>query len=174
MNIFALSDDPVVAAQVQHDKHVVKMTLETAQLLSAAIRLNHDWRFMLPVDTNLYKTTHQHHPSTRWTRASSGNFKWLVEHGLALADEYNYRFGPVHKSRRVIEVASELSARLPPQPMTPFAMAMPAHYKTDDPVLSYRLYYLAEKIHDDSRWTRRRQHLPAWIHPPALYVKEES
>jgi hypothetical protein len=58
--------------------------------------------------------------------------------------------------------------------MTPFALAMPAQYKTDDPVLSYRLYYLAEKIHDDSRWTRRRQYLPAWIHPPALYVKEES
>ena len=38
MNIFFLHKHPVIAAQMQCDKHVVKMVLETAQMLSTAAR----------------------------------------------------------------------------------------------------------------------------------------
>jgi hypothetical protein len=39
MNIFALATDPVLAAQMHCDKHVVKMIVEYAQLLSTAHRV---------------------------------------------------------------------------------------------------------------------------------------
>jgi hypothetical protein len=160
MNIFHLSDSPVLSAQYQHDKHVVKMTLETAQLVSQAIRKRPDWWELCDDNIHLYQSTHIHHPSSVWTRATANNLRWLCAHGLALADEYSYRFYRDHKSRRIIQIAQDLCDKLPSDELTPFAMAMPVHYKTDDPVLSYRLYYLGEKIKDDSNWTRRRRDLP--------------
>ena len=39
MNVFVLDDDPVVAAQLQCDKHVVKMIVESAQMLSTIHRM---------------------------------------------------------------------------------------------------------------------------------------
>ena len=50
MNIFYLDPDPVAAAQMQCDKHVVKMALETAQILSTVLG-------------GPYKPTHAKHPS---------------------------------------------------------------------------------------------------------------
>ena len=170
MNIFVLSDSPVLSAQYQHDKHVVKMTLETAQLVSQAVRNRVDWQELCPDAIHLYRSTHVHHPSSRWCRASTGNLRWLCQHGLALADEYSHRFWRTHKSRRIIEIVSDLCDSLPSEPMTKFAMAMPDKYKNDDPVLAYRMYYLSEKIHPDSNWTNRRRDLPNWLLKTALGV----
>lgn len=173
MNIFALSDDPVKAAQWQHDKHVVKMTLETAQLLSQAVRLNPQFGQAFGDTEGLYKSTHIHHPSSVWCRDNLENFQWLVLHGLALADEYRFRFKRDHKAELVIREASKLLERTVSNcDQTPFPMAMPDEYKTDDPVLSYRLYYLAEKIHPDSKWTNRcrRDFLPPWLSRAVLFA----
>lgn len=54
MNIFYLSRDPVLCAEMHCDKHVVKMILETAQLLSTA-----HWELG---STAPYKPTHKNHP----------------------------------------------------------------------------------------------------------------
>jgi len=170
MNIFALSDSPVLSAQYQHDKHVVKMTLETAQLVSQAVRKRPDWIELCSERDSLYRITHVHHPSSRWCRATAGNLRWLCQHGLALADEYSHRFWRTHKSRQIISIVQDLCDQLPDEEQTPFAMAMPYQYKTDDPVLSYRLYYLHEKIHLDSNWTNRRRDLPDWLLRPALGI----
>ena len=93
MNIFALSHSPIVSAQMQHDKHVVKMVLESAQMLCSTF------------DPNLYdvpyKRVHYNHPCTKWARENIGNFFWLVNHGLALASEYTYRYGKVHCLRKL-------------------------------------------------------------------------
>ena len=86
MNIFILDEDPVVAAQAQCDKHVVKMVLESAQMLSTTHRLlgeNHQV---------FYKTVHKNHPCTVWTRRSSGNYLWHLEHWTALCDEYRHLY----------------------------------------------------------------------------------
>ena len=99
MNIFLTSSDPVECAIALDTKRVVKMTLETAQLLSTACHLK--W-----VDIG-YRMTHANHPCGLWCQRSSGNFSWLVDHGLALADEYTYRTGKTHQSRQVIEKARE-------------------------------------------------------------------
>ena len=39
MNIFILNDDPVIAAQEQCDKHIPKMVVESAQMLSTTHRM---------------------------------------------------------------------------------------------------------------------------------------
>ena len=80
MNIFALSSDPFESAQMMCDKHVVKMIIETAQLLSTAHRVLDGeqytdktsngrsiqrWRLTdaYDMENSLYKATHINHPS---------------------------------------------------------------------------------------------------------------
>lgn len=170
MNIFHLSNCPTESAIWQHDKHVVKMVLETAQLLSQAVRLTPEWQPFFE-RKQVYRVTHQHHPSARWTRRSVPNLFWLAKHGIALSDEYSHRFWRRHKSATIIHYVADKIGALPSlecDDLTPFAQAMPLEYKRDDPVTAYREYYLAEKVHVDSKWTHRRADLPDWLFFAAL------
>lgn len=140
----------MLAAQYQSDKHVVKMTLESVQLLCS------------PYDPGLapYKRTHYNHPSAKWTRESTANWQWLLKHAQALSTEYTERYKKVHKCQEVIDW---LSANPPPitsGPMTPFAQCMPDQYKNADPVVAYRAYYCGEK-RKIARWAKGRGQ-PAW------------
>lgn len=176
MNIFRLSDDPVEAAQMQCDKHVVKMILESAQMLSSAHRVLDGTPVKAPSvsgkrtvtkwvmpdpedDANLYAVAHLNHPSTVWTREARDNYLWHYQHFCALGDEYTHRYGKVHLS------ISKLKARLatPPQNIpdgsTPFRLAMPDEYKSDDVVESYRAYYLSKTF--KMVWTNRD--FPTWV-----------
>jgi hypothetical protein len=138
VNLFVLHRDPVIAARSQCDRHVVKMTLETAQILSTAAHLLGQ---KAP-----YRPTHLLHPCVVWTAACRGNWNWAVAHGLALADEYRRRFGRTHKCATVLRwarrrgVGPKGSAR-----RRPFVQAMPERYRGRDAVAAYRRYYVAEK-----------------------------
>jgi hypothetical protein len=141
MNIFALSLDPREAAQFHCDKHVIKMILETAQLLYCS-----HWVLdpdNLPADA--YKKTHPNHPCSIWIRESVENYRWLSDLGLWLCREYTFRYGKRHKTEDHIVWLSDNFPPLPAGDRTPFRMAMPDEYKTDDPVRSYRAYYLGAK-----------------------------
>ena len=95
MNIFHLHTDPKIAARMQCDKHVVKMVLETAQMLSTAARAKgHDIG---------YKTAYPNHPMTLWVSESPHNYAWAAIHGLELAREYTKRYKKRHKSQDIIE-----------------------------------------------------------------------
>jgi hypothetical protein len=138
VNVFVLDRDPVRAARALCDRHVVKMTLETAQILCTAARTLGQ---RAP-----YRPTHARHPCVAWAAARRANWEWLVRHGLALADEFERRFGRVHRSRAVILRVARLGP--PPAPVgrrQPFAQVMPERYRGGDPVLAYRRYYLGEK-----------------------------
>lgn len=137
MNIFVLDQDPSKAAAAQCDKHVIKMVLETAQLLCAAYEPG-----KAP-----YRRTHYNHPCAVWTRASHDNFQWLVEHGNALADEYFFRYGKKHKSHEIITWCdvNKDGLSFTESGLTPFAQAMPEEYKNPDPVVAYRTYYQKAK-----------------------------
>lgn len=137
MNIFVLSKEPQIAAQCQIDKHVVKMSLESAQLLCSPFRQG-----VAP-----YKRTHYNHPCAIWLRTSIENYKWLLDHAFALTDEYNFRYGKHHKSKEVIAWCADNYKKLdlPSKGLTPFALAMPDQYKVEDPILSYRNYYRGDK-----------------------------
>jgi hypothetical protein len=154
MNLFAVHRDPRTAARSLCDRHVVKMTLETAQILCTAARLHgHD----AP-----YRATHRHHPCVLWTAARRANWDWVVRHGLALAAEYERRFGRVHSSRAVIEWARDHAVAPPPGGRRqPFPQAMPAAYRGPDPVAAYRRFYLAEKARF-AAWTPPAVPPPWW------------
>ena len=161
MNIFVLDLDPELAAQYHCDKHVIKMVLETAQILSTvAIE-----KFPTARDV-LYRPTHRNHPCTIWARESQGNILWLGTFGLFLCKEFEYRYEKVHKSRKVIYMASTLllsSVAVPlfaKHNMTPFAQAMPNGYKQEDAVKAYRDYYKHEKT-KLLTYTKRRK--PEWL-----------
>jgi len=152
MNIFLLDYDPTRAAVSQCDKHVVKMVLETAQILCALFE---------PGEAP-YRRTHYNHPCTIWSRESIQNFNWTVDHGKALAAEYTHRYGKRHKSEDVIEWCdlNQYKLSLPSIGLTPFALAMPEEYRSSNPVQSYRDYYIGEKM-DIARWNKGRE-APEW------------
>ena len=151
MNVFFLSHDPHEAAQMMHDKHVVKMILETAQILSAVAHRHGFW------SGGYYAPTHQNHPCTLWAGDSEANASWLVDHGYALLNEYTHRYGKAHASGSVIDkfYMEYVNQVFPNTQWTPPAQAMPEQYRVPgNAVQAYRNYYLGEKI-TQSRWTRR-------------------
>ena len=95
MNIFVTDKCPTKCAQYLDNKRVVKMTLETAQLLSTAINECGG--------NGPYKTCHVNHPASIWTRKTKGNYKWLFRHFCALSREYTKRYGKIHKSSKLIK-----------------------------------------------------------------------
>ena len=138
MNIFVLDLDPKKAAVQQIDKHVVKMPLETAQMLCTALGRH-------GLEGTPYKQAYKKHPCTIWAGDSRNNFQWLVKHGIALSEEYTRRYGRRHKSQDVIEWCQRHMDTVPEGGRTTFAQAMPEQYKDENPVVAYRSYYLGDK-----------------------------
>jgi hypothetical protein len=154
MNIFVLDQDPRVCATYHNDKHVVKMILETAQLLCG---VHHMTESNLDVP---YGLSHKNHPCSIWARKSLENYIWLCDLGLELSKEYTHRYGKRHKSQDIIEWCL---INLPDIPevgyMTEQPKAMPDECKTDDVVESYRRYYIMEKS-SFCNWKNRE--IPNW------------
>src|SRR3990167_1235716 len=149
MNIFVLDNDPIKAAQCFVDRHVVKMCLETAQLLCSVYN-----------NTAPYRRTHYNHPCSIWTRKSLSNYGWLINHGLAIANEYTFRYGKEHASKKVIEWCASNKLIINDIGLTDFAQAMPEQYKCSDPVMAYRNYYCEGKKHL-LKYTKREK--PIWF-----------
>jgi len=151
LNIFVLDRDIHKCAKSHISKHVVKMPLESAQMLCTNLVKNKVYSPYLPV--------HQKHPCTLWAGQSRENFLWLCELGLELCIEYTHRYSKVHKCQEVIEYCIDKSDVIPSLGLTPFALAMPDEYKVADPVLSYREYYRKGKAHI-ADWGSREK--PEW------------
>jgi hypothetical protein len=136
MNIFYLDRDPYKAARFHCDKHVVKMILETAQLLSTA---HHE--FGTATDT-MYKPTHKNHPSAVWVRQSKKNYHWAYELFQWLSFEYSDRYKKTHKSWFKLRTELLLAPdSMPDDVFTDPPQCMPDECKMDDAVLAYRKYY---------------------------------
>ena len=156
MNIFYLDNDPENAARYQCDKHVVKMILETAQLLCTAHRLLDGVEVL--GNEPLYKATHQNHPSSIWVRESSGNYEWLYKHFAFLLDEYTERYSKIHKTSRLLGVLKNLPENIPNAGMKVPPQCMPDEYRNSDTVEAYRNYYIGEKSYM-ATWKRNK---PKW------------
>lgn len=178
MNIFYVDSDPEVAARNMVDRHVVKMILETAQLLSTAHRVIDGeeyvgqsqsgrkakrWRLSGNADAIMYAATHINHPSAVWVRENSANYNWLYDHLLALGREYTYRYGRTHltidKLKDILEDAPENIEQS--NVMSKMPSCMDKQYIVSlDPITNYRNYYNYGKT-DLLRWSNRPP--PQWI-----------
>ena len=176
MNIFYVDESPVIAAQSMVDKHVVKMILETAQLLSTAHRLLDGveyvgtsasgrkakrWKLPDERETVLYSATHVNHPSAVWCRENHQNYTWLFDHFLALITEYGYRYGKDHKCIDMVDALFNPPNNIPKKAFTPVTPAMaPEYIISDCSVENYRNYYKRGKTHLH-KWTKRNP--PEWM-----------
>jgi hypothetical protein len=180
MNIFYLNPNPRICAEMHLDKHVVKMIVEYAQLLSTAHRVldgekftdktanNRSiqrWRLTDDVlEKNLYKATHANHPSAVWVRQSVQNYMWLAELLEELCGEYTHRYGKVHKVERdglMQMLKNNFPVMLSDGGFTEPTPAMPDTYKvTNDSIKSYQNYY----IHDKARFAKwKNREAPEWF-----------
>ena len=179
MNIFVLDRDPIAAAQMHCDKHVIKMVVESAQMLSTVHRLYDGipckrlscsgkrlvsyWEHGDSVlEGILYKAVHVKHPCTIWTGESTANYGWHYALFKALADEYVYRYSRVHSTWAELgSVLSKPPYNITNTAFTPFKLAMgdqPQCIDRDDPVRSYRKFYRTKPF--KMVWTKRLA--PSW------------
>ena len=160
MNIFILDKDQKKNAKYHANVHVIKMTLETAQLLCTSVRISMEESGFhtdfieetIPKAKSgkAYRRTHPNHPCTVWARENQANFLWLCSLGYELSKEFTRRYDKVHTCHEVIEQCTALSHYIPvdllnPRKLTPFPQAMPDEYKDDDPVVAYRRYYKSKR-----------------------------
>ena len=148
MNIFYLDENPKLCAQYHVDRHVVKMILETAQLLSTA-----HW---FTGSEGPYRATHKNHPSAIWARSNKSNYNWLCKLGLELCKEYTYRYGKIHKTQQHLEWLYKNIPLISEGKFTPPTLAMPETFMCEDTIVAYRNYYTKGKKHLHS-WKKREQ-----------------
>jgi hypothetical protein len=158
MNIFVVDNDAATSAKMLCDSHVVKMILESCQLLSTAhhvldgdpLEINtgkRKYKTFVCTKKNICKATMVNHPCTIWTRESAKNYMWLWRHAYALCKEYTRRYGKVHiMEQMLLNELYDAPINIKKGPITPFAQAMPDQYKDNNAIVAYRKYYLGEKI----------------------------
>jgi len=181
MNIFYLDSDASLAAKYHVDKHVVKMILESAQLLCTSHRIldgspkkvsrttktgkvREVTSYLLQdskKDSILYSATHINHPCTIWCRETINNYMWLYQLFVELCDEYTYRYNKKHKTDILLrDVLKQHPRNMSRIEFTRPAQAMPDDYKSSDSVEAYRTYYMADK-RKFAKWTKRD--VPQWF-----------
>ena len=155
MNIFYLHRDPKKAARYQYNKHVVKMILESAQMLCTA------HHYYGNGDNVPYKPAHVNHPSTIWVRENMLHYRWLYNHMLALGLQYMKRYGKQHlaiyKCREACMWAPE---GIPTLPFKQPPQAMPDEYKHKDSIIAYWQYYINDKAHIAAKTEKKYERIP--------------
>jgi hypothetical protein len=160
MNLFVLDVDPRRAAEQQCDKHVTKMSIEYAQLLSAAHRV---WNS--PQSDSLYKLTHKNHPATKWVAAHPEHYRWTYALACATWDEYTYRYGKTHGSARLRDLLAETPSMVGCGRATPPPQCMPDTCKVagdtwESVVAAYQQYYRVAK---SAFATWKGRDVPTWF-----------
>ena len=143
MNIFYLDKCPDKAARLQYNKHVVKMILESAQMLCTA---HHCFGSVWQKENVPYKQAHLNHPSTVWTRRSKATYMWLYRHMISLGDEYTKRYGKKHLSiNKCAEFLATPPRHIQGEEFVQPPQAMPDKYKDPCSIQAYWNYYIGEK-----------------------------
>lgn len=157
MNIFMLHHNPEENVKLHCDKHVVKMILEYAQMLSTAHRLLDDRE-------DVYKATHKNHPCTVWVRSNCANYSYMYALFSRLCEEYTYRYGKEHltwtKLGKILSDPPENIAHAHMADVLNMPQAMPEEYKDINVVSAYRNYYKGEKA-GFAKYTNRET--PEWL-----------
>ena len=162
MNIFVLHKDPIVSATMHCDKHVPKMVVELYQQIGSALRRYGATDDVMPTTKGgtPLKGGYHNHPCTRWVGDSRDNFRWAVQHGLALCEEFKLRYNKPHYCEDGIRMMGELADLIPQGELTEFAQAMPDECRQPSAVFAYRIYYKVDKSRF-AKWERGRE-APSW------------
>jgi len=176
MNIFVTDHCPIQSASNLPDKHIVKMPLETCQMLAI---IYSDWYYgvgkLYKQDGYAYRTAHgafRHHPCTQWAAANQYNLAWLIVHGFALCTEYTERYGKVHTCYDVLLQAADIyndcfdeSWSTAYFKVTDFTRAMPEYLKYDDTIDTITAYkrYLNTKPWLATNYLRIPSRKPSFI-----------
>ena len=193
MNIFVLDEDPIIAAQLQCDRHVVKMILESMQMMSTCHRMLdgkltkrpsisgkrmvkyydlYEGSDDLEAELLYMRAVHFNHPCNKWLRRSSANYRWLWEHTKALCNEYTYRYGKTHKNEMPLLWGLQSTPRnIPNGKLTPFELAMkdyPECLALKDPVKAYQAFYQTKQHRFKMVWTKRQ--VPDWFNYASLHA----
>lgn len=156
MNIFILDNNPMIAAQYHCNKHVLKMIVESAQLLSTAHHIH-----SLNPNPQLYKQTHTNHPCAKWVRENNQNYQWTFQLFVELLKEYTFRYGKVHACSKLLSILDKTPDNIQySDSISAFVQCMPDEYKHIDPVKGYRNYYRNDKVRF-AKWTKRN--IPDWF-----------
>lgn len=171
MNIFFTSSDPVEAAQNLCSAHVLKMSIESMQMLATNAILCGATEDQLPLTKSgsIVKKTHQNHPSTVWARQSRSNYRWLARHAKAICAEYTKAYGKIHFCEKGIDKLSSLDYLIPDGELTTFAVAISqdslcrqvSGFESFSVVNKYRTYYIKDKA-SFAKWTHGRNK-PEWF-----------
>ena len=176
MNIFYLHEDPIQNAKWHIDKHIVKMPIEYAQLMSTAHRLLDGemylgktaigrnikrWRLHDEREDILYKASHINHPSAIWVRESIENYFQMYKLYMAVLAEFTNRYGKIHGSSKPSIALIRPPSNIPMVKGTQLPQCMPEMCKVkDNPILAYRNYYIVEK-NSFASWKNRE--IPEWF-----------
>ncbi len=170
MNIFVTNESPVKSAQVLPDKHIVKMPLETCQMLSivASDKWGHGYGTLPKIDGTPYATdkgAFRNHPCTIWANETLANTRWLLSHGFALCQEYAARYEKVHSCFTTLLAADAIIPDVSWVDYTPFVRAMPDEYKLDDSITTMEAYkmYIASKPWVCNNYLRLPDRKPEWV-----------
>ena len=176
MNIFYLHEDPIQNAKWHIDKHIVKMPIEYAQLMSTAHRLLDGemyigktaigrnikrWRLHDEREDILYKASHINHPSAIWVRESIENYFQMYKLYMAVLSEFTNRYGKIHGSSKPSIALIRPPSNIPMVKGTQLPQCMPEICKVkNNPILAYRNYYIVEK-NSFASWKNRE--IPEWF-----------
>ena len=176
MNIFVTSPDPVESAQVLPDKHIVKMPLESCQMLAIVCseKGGHGYGEIHKKDGTPYNTekgAFRGHPCTIWAAESIVNTAWLIQHGFGLLEEYTHRYGKVHSCQTAMNAAEKVfeektgKTLLCHREATPFAFAGPDEFKYDTSIDTLTAYkrYISSKPWAASNYLRDPSKKPNWL-----------
>jgi len=181
MNVFVLDTNPVLAAKMHCDKHVPKMIVESAQMLSTAHRMLDGtmikqasksgkttvkyYKLNDKREDILYKAVHMNHPCTVWTRESIANYDWHYRLFVALCRQFRIRYEKDHATDLLLrDFLKEKPRNIPVIPMTPFPLAMksePQCMDPNDPVKSYREFYQTKQARFKMEW--KKVPTPKWF-----------
>jgi len=177
MNVFVLAKKQTEIAEMQCDKHAVKMPVESGQMLSTAHRILDGEEEMRPSrsgkrmvkyfklsdrqkERTLYKVAHPKHPSTLWTMETVENYMWHFNLWHEMLLEYLYRYNKMHKGWELFDILESPPDNIPDGPLTPLPQCMPEQYQGDNVVEAYRKFYLGEKSRF-AAWNKARP-APDW------------
>lgn len=196
MNIFFLNLSPSRNARLYFNRHCIKIILEIAQMLYTAHWCSPNTATIETVSIILadgtkakpYRKTHYNHPTAKWVRQCSANYKYTCEIGIALCREYTRRYKKTHKTQAHLEwLSNNIPEFMPFQPIqaflatqnipigcTPIPLAMPAEFHSPDALYSYRLYYVVAKAHLKDKDIDICKYIDDWGLRPTIHMAKRA